>query len=225
MATSLRPCPQCRRMMDAGLALCAECERANGMDRTIQDPAPDVTVGMQTRPPIGPARPANPVVNGIGTGVGIAVGGCIVFPLLCLWLVGVGVRGCAATVQQPVGIQLPKPPARLGSEPAGPSLAQADAGLNDTNKTEAQRELYWRSIQGTSVTWTGDLFDATTNPPELHLRCNPQNSGADTYVKLEDSEIGKLGSLSKGRYVTVNAILREHTWVGYTLDAGRIVSP
>jgi hypothetical protein len=169
MATSLRPCPQCRRMMDARLALCAECERANGMDRTIQDPAPDVTVGMQTRPPIGPAR--------------------------------------------------------LGSEPAGPSLAQADAGLNDTNKTEAQRELYWRSIQGTSVTWTGDLFDATTNPPELHLRCNPQNSGADTYVKLEDSEIGKLGSLSKGRYVTVNAILREHTWVGYTLDAGRIVSP
>lgn len=225
MPISLRPCPQCRRTMDANLSLCLDCRRANSLSQTVMDPPPDRTVGMS-----GPAVPRGQPMqgpasffNGIGSGAGFGMGCCILFPILALLFFGFGIRGCSEAAQTPRGTALPAPPARMGTERPGPSLAQADASLNDPNATQAQRELRWREIKGTVVTWGGDIRDVELNPPKLRLRCNPGNSGADTYVSLEETEISKLGSLNKGQTVTVNAILQEHDGFGYTLAAGRIV--
>ncbi|MFN3652563.1 MAG: hypothetical protein ACK47B_23550 [Armatimonadota bacterium] len=107
----------------------------------------------------------------------------------------------------------------------GPHFMTVDAVMDDrrTTLTDAQKQAYWQSVQGTEVIWTGELRDASIEGGGmLRLRCNPKSYGSDVRIELDGSQKDTLLSLIKGQSVTVRGILAEHSIIGYQLRHGRI---
>jgi hypothetical protein len=123
------------------------------------------------------------------------------------------------------GASTPAAPSPTAVPRLGPSFSDAAAKLEKaTGSTQAQKQAYWQSIQGTQVAWTGEVVEAdSNNGGKLSLRCAPDAKGTDVQVKLDGSQTGMLASLGKGKKVTVQGILQDHSGTGYVLANGRIV--
>jgi hypothetical protein len=109
----------------------------------------------------------------------------------------------------------------------GPTFDDVDAVMDsrrDSSKrlTEAQRDAYWQSVEGTLVTWSGEVGEVSIDGSgSLRLRCNPANDGPDTQVDLDGSQLADLAGVQKGQIVTVEATLKRHSVAGYTLENGK----
>lgn len=110
----------------------------------------------------------------------------------------------------------------------GPSFHEADAYFDDrkTDLTDAQKQDYWTRISGTQVTWRGAVVEVRMDSGgSISMRCNPETMTSDVQVTLDGTQTSLLPSINKGQYVTVKAILQDHSSFGYTLARGQIVDP
>lgn len=107
----------------------------------------------------------------------------------------------------------------------GPSFAEADSKMSSRQYqwTEAQQQAYWASIQGTRISWSGEITEVKTeNGGSIMLKCNPKTFTFDVTVSLDGSQLDKLASLSKGQRITVEGILDSHSAFGYTIKQGKV---
>lgn len=107
----------------------------------------------------------------------------------------------------------------------GPSFTEVDSKMDDriTQWTDAQKEAYWASVEGTQVTWSGEVIEVKLDDGgTVSLKCNPKTFASDVIVNLDGSQLDKLPSLSKGQRITIVGILKEHSMFGYTISDGRV---
>ena len=107
----------------------------------------------------------------------------------------------------------------------GPSFQQCDAMMDSrrTDLTDAQRDAYWTTVQGTRIKWAGEVTDVqSNNGGEIDLKCNPKSYVTDVRVALDGSQAAQLTTISKGQRVTFEGILNGHGLFGYRITQGQI---
>lgn len=106
----------------------------------------------------------------------------------------------------------------------GPTFEEADSRMDSRRDglTEAQKEAYWQSVQGTQVTWAGEVKEVESSG-RIRLKCNPRTWTSDTTVQLDGTQSGALTGISKGQRLTITGLLDSHSLGGYIISQGRIV--
>lgn len=202
MAQSLRPCPQCGRMMDASRSQCVFCAQGSASAAPV---ASHVAAPGQDQPVSG----SQPKGSSAWWGVALIV------VMVAVYVVAPIARTFSA----------PRPTVEVRADGPAFSVMQAGMGYRDDARTQAQRQAYWRSVAGTLVVWTGELRDASlTGDGSLQLRCDPRNGNYDVEARMDGSQSQMLLSLAKGQPVTVQGVLTEETFLGYRVMGARIVS-
>jgi|GEM_PF-6612325 len=107
----------------------------------------------------------------------------------------------------------------------GPSFSEVDSKMDDrlTQWTDAQKEAYWATVEGTQVSWSGEVIEVKLdNGGSVSLKCNPKSFASDVMVNLDGSQLNKLPSLSKGQRITIEGVLKDHSMFGYTISQARL---
>lgn len=121
---------------------------------------------------------------------------------------------------QPTTNATAEPQARIG-----PSFAEVDSRMSSRQYewTEAQQQAYWATVQGTQISWSGEITEVKTeNGGSIMLKCNPKTFTFDVTVSLDGTQVDKLAALSKGQRITIVGILNSHSTFGYTIKQGRV---
>lgn len=109
----------------------------------------------------------------------------------------------------------------------GPSFDEVDTKMDDRGNgwTEAQKQTYWRSVEGTTVRWRGTVVEARlAGGGEISMRCGRETYTTDVQVNLDGSQGQTLGQIGKGESIIIEGILQDHTGSGYTITGGKILS-
>lgn len=107
----------------------------------------------------------------------------------------------------------------------GPAFSEVDAKMDSrlSQWTEAQKQAYWASVQGTQVNWSGEVVEVKLDGGgSITLKCNPNTYSSDVEVKLDGSQLNKLPLLSKGQRITIQGILHAHSVYGYDITQGSV---
>ncbi len=107
----------------------------------------------------------------------------------------------------------------------GPSFGEVDSKMSSRQYewTEAQQQAYWATVQGTQISWSGEITEVKMeNGGSIMLKCNPKTFTFDVSVSLDGSQLDKLAALSKGQRITIVGILNSHSTFGYTIKQGRV---
>lgn len=158
----------------------------------------------------------------------------LVFFALCSLPIGIAVLTMVGgrvsnTMEEASGAPSTQPtttsPAATPQVRMGPSFAEADSKMSSRQYqwTEAQQQAYWASIQGTRISWNGEITEVKTeNGGSIMLKCNPKTFTFDVTVSLDGTQVDKLSTLSKGQRITIEGILDSHSTFGYTINQGRV---
>ncbi len=107
----------------------------------------------------------------------------------------------------------------------GPSFSEVDSKMDDrlTQWTDAQKEAYWATVEGTRISWSGEVIEVRLdNGGSVSLKCNPKSFASDVMVNLDGSQLDKLPSLSKGQRIIIEGTLNDHSMFGYTITQARV---
>jgi hypothetical protein len=91
--------------------------------------------------------------------------------------------------------------------------------------TPSQKDAYWKSVEGTQVTWSGEVGATTTKySGMISLKCNhdPKSSLYDVSVVLDGTQLKTLPSIVSGSRATITGTLYQHGASGYTITNGHI---
>ena len=132
----------------------------------------------------------------------------------------------AAPAEQTPAVSAEQTPAPQSQVRIGPSFSEVDSKMDDrlTQWTDAQKDAYWATVEGTQVTWMGEVVEVTLDGGgRVTLKCNPKTMGSDVTVSMDGSQLRKLPSLSKKQQITIEGILEDHSMFGYTVRQGRVI--
>ena len=108
----------------------------------------------------------------------------------------------------------------------GPTFQQVDSTMDDRriDLTSAQREVYWNTVAGKVINWTGTIHNVYTNGGgQISMQCNPNSLLSDVRATLDGKQLQMLPQLRKGQQVTVRGVLSGHSSFGYNITNAQIV--
>lgn len=235
-------CTECGYSMSAFETVCPRCAQR---EAPVSNPPAgaaqqNVTQGAWPQPGQAPAQPPVYPPQGYQTPYPVAVpkksnpGLIIAIVVACFLgfvglviigsLAGKGSRSAAPSGQSAAPVEqtpAPQPQVRIG-----PSFSEVDSKMDDrlTQWTDAQKDAYWATVEGTRVTWTGEVVEVKLDAGgRIILKCNPKTMGSDVTVSMDGSQLDKLPSLNKKQQITIEGILEDHSMFGYTVRQGRVI--
>lgn len=104
----------------------------------------------------------------------------------------------------------------------GPSFEAVDAKMDGRIHiwTDAQKDYYWKSVQGKVVSWTGVVQHVDNE--SVFLKCNPKTYGTDVFVTLDGTQTDKLHLVNEEQRITIVGTLASHDDSGYKIYNGHI---
>jgi hypothetical protein len=112
-------------------------------------------------------------------------------------------------------------PTSTPSPPSGPAFDTLYS--NTTTGTKEQQAAYWKTVQGSKVSWRGDFISLGNSPGgPLQLRCRVGTNSSPVIVHLSTNPSQTLPPMQPNQSISVEGLLTGYSPTGYEISQGRI---